>query len=150
MSKLHIDPLSVPAEWHRYLYRSILLPWEITLKNKEKFLRFNGNRPIANINLVKLNDVKKVKHAWEQVSSKNPQVQSLTFYSNKVALKDLMELLRNCVAHGHYTQHPKKGWIIFSHEYQGKIKLFGELKFSNLKELVELIGENHKPRSGLV
>lgn len=144
MSKLHIDPLSVPAEWHRYLYRSVLLPWETTFRYQQKFPRFNSHKLIADINLIKMDDVKNVRQAWEHVNSKKFQSQSLTFYSNKgPSLKDLMGLLRNCVAHGDFTQHSKKGWIIFSHECQGKVKLFGEVKFSNLKELMEFIGDRH-------
>lgn len=139
MNKPHIDPLSVPAEWHRYLYRSVLLPWEITLKHQEKFPRFNSRKLIAGINLNKMDDVKEVRRAWELVGNKRLQGANLTFYTDGAALRNLMELLRNCVAHGHYTQHSKKGWIFFWHEYQGKIKLFGEVKFSNFKELIEFI-----------
>lgn len=139
MNKPQLEPLSVPAEWHRYLYRSVLLPWETTLKHRKGFPVFNRRKPVAGINLTKMDHVHEVRRAWESSGSEKHQGFSLTFYSKGTALKDLMELLRNCVAHGHYTQHSRKSEIFLWHEYQGKLKVFGNVKFSNFKKLIEIL-----------
>ncbi len=138
-----IEPMSVPIIWQNFLYRSVLLPWETKLRFQTGFPRFDHRKQVAGISLIKFNHLREVKQAWEVSKSKNNFGASLTFYSNGTALKDLLNLLRNCAAHGHYTQHSKNGWIFFKHEYKGNLKLYGKIKFSSLKELIEFIGNHH-------
>ena len=152
-SKLYFDkinPMTVPTEWHRYLYRSVLLPWETSLKQNNHFPRFNPKKLIAGVSLQKKESSQEMEEAWRnQDLYELNQNSSLTFHVRNGALQDLFKLLRNCVAHGHYTKaSPTK--IHFNHKYNNKLQLFGTLKFSQLKELILLIqpsesGKNCKP-----
>lgn len=134
MTEPMLDPVNVPADWHRFLYRSVLLEWETSLHQRKHFPRFNGRKPIAGINLVKVEGLPELRQ-WvdSQVQTQKPS-ECLAFYSKGTALKDLFALIRNCVAHGHYS-YPRKGWIQLHHCYQGKLKLSGQAKFSSLKNL---------------
>lgn len=135
MTEPLLDPTNVPVDWHRFLYRSVLLEWETVLHQRKQFPRFNGKKPLAGINLVKMNGLPELRQ-WlsTQVDAPKP-VECFAFYSKDIALKDLFKLVRNCVAHGHYSS-PRKGWIYLHHEYQGKLKLAGQAKFSSLKDLI--------------
>ncbi len=132
-----MNPIDVPNEWHRFLYRSVLLEWETSICKREKFPRFVGRKPLAGISLTKVGLLKDVEKTVNDRRF-HSQVEALIFYSNGVALKDLLGLIRNCVAHGHYSC-PRHGWIRFHHVYQKKLKLSGQVRFSNLKELVNAI-----------
>lgn len=138
MQNPHLDPLSAPAEWHRYLYRSILLPWETSLKHQESFPRYVRGKAIARVQLHKWSAIHDVERAWNSGSVGSDKSSSLTFFSNRAAYKDLIALLRNCVAHGHYTPVGRFK-VHFWHKYDGKLKLFGTLRFSELKDLVALL-----------
>lgn len=146
MNKPLLNPVAIPTEWHRYLYRSILLPWETLLKHRKGFPLFNRRKPVAGINLIKMDHVHEVRQTWENSGGGKHPGYSLCFYSNSnnAALKDLLGLLRNCVAHGHYAQGLRKNELFFWHEYQGKLKLFGNVSFSSLKKLIEFI-ETRQP-----
>jgi hypothetical protein len=128
----------MPVEWHRFLYRSVLLEWETALHQRKHFLRFNGRKPLAGINLVKVDSLPAMLQ-WvnNQASTPKPS-ECLVFYSKGTTLKDLFRLVRNCVAHGHYSA-PRYGWIQLHHNHQGKLTLTGQVKFSNLKSLVASI-----------
>ncbi|ADL56506.1 hypothetical protein [Gallionella capsiferriformans] len=144
MNDPKIEPKSVPLQWHNFLYCSVLLPWETELKFRKKFPRFDCRNPLFDISLIRFNHTGEVKQAWEGQRSNRQKYGSLTFHSNNgAALKDLLKLLRNCSAHGHYAKHSKNGWIFFKHEYQGKLTLFGQVRFSNLKKLIEHIVKHH-------
>jgi hypothetical protein len=97
--------------------------------------RFNQRRPIAGVTLIKKDSVREVAEAWKLVSAIAQIEDQLTFYSGGAALVDLVGLLRNCVAHGDYSRS-KRNVIFFWHEHQGKLKLFGSVNFSSLKELI--------------
>jgi len=116
-----------------------VLTWETTGKHQKVYPRFDRRKPIAGITLTKIDHLDELRQAWNSVGIKASQNGSLSFYSNGTVLKDLMILLRNCAAHGHYTRS-RAGWIVFQHEYRGAIKLFGEVRFSKLQELIESIG----------
>lgn len=138
MTKSFMDPINVPVEWHRFLYRSVLLEWEMVLHQRKSFPRFNARKPLAGINLVKFDALRELQQRYEDQKSIQKPSESLFFYSNVSALKDLFKLIRNCVAHGHYSS-PRKGWIHFHHVHDKKLKLFGQVKFSNIKALVDVI-----------
>lgn len=139
MSEFNLDPLNVPNEWHRYLYRSVLLPWETVLKRRKTFPRFDGRKPLHGISLIKVDALKDFDEINKQKISGQAAKEFFIFYSSEgPALKDVLALLRNCVAHGHYSC-PRNGWILFQHVYKGKTKLSGQAKFSNLKNLVDYI-----------
>lgn len=145
MSELKLDPLNAPNEWHRYLYRSVLLPWEADLKRSKTFPRFDSRKPLHGISLIKVDALKDFDEINKQHIGGQAAKELFVFYSSEgPALKDVLALLRNCVAHGHYSC-PRSGWILFHHVYKGKTKLAGQAKFSNLKNLVEQIaGESSK------
>lgn len=132
-----MNPIDAPNDWHRFLYRSVLLEWETSLHKRNLFPRFNGRKPLAGIKLVKVDSLKNFEQALVD-SDSSKQVESFVFYSNGLALKELLGLIRNCVAHGHYSC-PKKGWIRFHHVYKNKTKLSGQAKFANLKAMVGII-----------
>ena len=137
MSKA-LDPVNVLPGWHRFLYRSVLLEWETTTHSRQKFPRFNGRKPLCCISLVKVDVLKDMEHVvTSNVQSPKP-VEQLVFFSSGTALKDLLGLMRNCVAHGHYSCL-RHGWIEFHHVYKGKTKLYGQAKFDNLKSLITAI-----------
>lgn len=136
-----LNPLQVPAEWHHYLYRSILLPWETSLKQRKNFRRFNSKNPIAGVTLCKKGSAEEVAQDWERCCRVSRKSSSLTFHGNDAALKDLLRLLRNCVAHGHYAQSDRIR-IHFKHSCGGKLNLFGTLCFSELKALVVFIQDD--------
>ena len=129
------DPIGVPSDWHRFLYRSILLLWEVRGRAGFVAPRFNQRRPIAGVTLIRKDSVREVAEAWKLVSVNGQIHDQLTFYSRDAALVDLVGHLRNCVAHGDYSRS-KRNVIFFWHEHQGKLKLFGSLNFSSLKELI--------------
>lgn len=139
MNEPLLDPANVPVEWHRFLYRSVLLEWETVLHQREQFPRFNGSKPVAGINLIKKEGLPELRQ-WLNSQAETPKpTECFAFYSRETALKGLFKLIRNCVAHGHYSS-PRKGWIYLHHVYQGKIKLSGQAKFSSLKDLIVFIG----------
>lgn len=129
------DPIGVPSDWHRFLYRSILLPWEVNGRAGLAAARFNKQCPIAGVTLVKKDSVREVAEAWHSIRRNGQPLNQLTFYSGSAALVDLVGHLRNCVAHGDYSCS-KRNVIFFWHEHQGKLKLFGSVNFSKLKELI--------------
>lgn len=130
--------LAVSAEWHRFLYRSVLLEWETSVQHRTAFPRFNGNKPLCGVTLVKLDTVQAVDAAFLEQTSLPKTAERLTFYSSGVALKNLFALLRNCVAHAHFSS-PRRGWIAFHHQHQGKTRLFGQLRFSTFKTLIAVL-----------
>lgn len=132
------DPLSVPVEWHRYLYRSILLPWEISLKHEKDFPRYARNRPLSGVTLNKLAVNQSITDVLQSQLTQGKTQSSLTFVSRGAALHSLFGLLRNCVAHGHYAS-ASTGRISFYHVYDGKLKLFGSLRFRELKGLISFL-----------
>lgn len=138
MSESPLDPFSVPTEWHRYLYCNILLPWEMTLKNCNGYPRYSRNKPIAGVRIVKVSNTSEVERVWAQVGTQSKVQSSFTLATEGQALKELAGMLRNCAAHGHYTRVGISR-IRFEHRYKGKIKMFGELKFSELRALVSVI-----------
>ena len=137
MSK-KVDSLNVPSEWHRFLYRSVLLEWEVSLQGRQGFPRFNPHKPLQGIELVKVTALKDMGSTLLRMNASSKPVDRLVFHSNETALKDLFRLLRNCVAHAHYSC-PRRGWIKFHDEHNGKIKLAGLVKFEKLKNLVGTI-----------
>ena len=136
-----LNPLLVPAEWHRYLYCSILLPWETSLKQRKNYRRFNSKNPIAGITLCKRGSAEEVAQDLERYTRGPRKSSSLTFHGSDAALKDLLRLLRNCVAHGHYAQSDRIR-IHFKHLHHGKLNLFGTLCFAELKALVTYIQDD--------
>ena len=136
MSESFMDPINVPVGWHRFLYRSVLLEWEMVLHQRKSFPRFNARKPLAGINLVKVDGLLALQQRYEGQKSIQKSSESIFFHSKASALKDLFKLIRNCVAHGHYSS-PRKGWINFHHVHDKKLKLFGQAKFSNIKALVD-------------
>ncbi len=139
MSDFNLDPLNVPNEWHRYLYRSVLLPWETVLKRSKTFPRFDGRKPLHGISLIKVDALKDFDQTNKQHNGDQTAKELFVFYcSEGAALKDVLALLRNCVAHGHYSS-PRSGWIVFHHVYKGKTKFSGQAKISSLKKLVDHI-----------
>lgn len=135
MSELLLDPVNVPVEWHRFLYRSVLLEWETVLYQRKHFPRFNGKKPMSGINLVKVDGLPELRQRFNDQADTQKPAECLAFHTNETALKGLFKLIRNCVAHGHYSS-PRKGWICLHHVYQGKLKLSGQVKFTSLKNLV--------------
>lgn len=133
-----IDSLNVPSEWHRFLYRSVLLEWEVSLQVRQGFPRFNPRKPLHGIELVKVDTLKGMDPTLLRMNASSKPVDRLVFHSTETALKDLFRLLRNCVAHAHYSC-PRRGWIEFHHEHNGKIKLSGLVKFEKLKNLIAAI-----------
>ena len=140
MTEPLLDPVNVPVEWHRFLYRSVLLEWETTLHQSKHFSRFNGRRPMAGINLIKVDGLPELRQYVNNQAATTKPSECLVFYSKGTALKDLFRLVRNCVAHGHYSV-PRHGWIKLHHNHQGKLTLTGQVKFSNLKGLVTTIAD---------
>jgi hypothetical protein len=136
-----LNPLLVPVEWHNYLYRSILLPWETSLKQRKNFRRFNSKNPIAGVTLCKKGSAEEVMQDWQRCCRESRKSSSLTFHGRDAALKDLLRLLRNCVAHGHYAQFDRIR-IHFKHSQCGKLNLFGTLRLSELKALVTYIQDD--------
>lgn len=138
MSKPLLDPVNVPVEWHRFLYRSVLLEWETSVHSRQKFTRFNGRKPLCGIELVKVEVLTDMDQRIQSGGQSKMLVEQLVFHSKGTALKNLLGLIRNCVAHGHYSCS-RRGWINFHHVYQGKTKLSGQVKIDNLKSLVAAI-----------
>ena len=140
-----LDPTNVPTEWHRFLYRSVLLEWETALHQRTQFPRFNARKPVAGISLIKVEGLAELRQLHERQPLMQKPTESMLFYSTGTALKDLFKLMRNCVAHGHYSV-PRKGWIVFHHMHDKKLKLSGQAKFSSIKALVEAIaaGDSHR------
>jgi hypothetical protein len=138
MSK-NLESLNVPNEWHRFLYRSVLLEWETSLSDRQNFARFSPRKPICGTELIKVDTLKDMEATVLRFGTPSTQVERLVFYSTETALKDLFRLLRNCVAHAHYSC-PRRGWIEFHPEHiKGKIKLSGLVKFGTLKNLIASI-----------
>ena len=140
MNALALDPLSAPAEWHRYLYRSVLLPWETSLGVRESYPRYSRKKLVAGVQINKVSTVQQVESAWAEVGDQLATQSSFTFVAEGQALKGLAGMLRNCTAHGHYTR-VGSARICFQHKYKGKLKLFGLVKFSELKTLMTVICE---------
>ena len=138
MQMKDLKPMSVPTAWHKYLYSSILLPWEISIKNSKNFPRYVRNELILGVRINKVSNANEVLKAWEDNCKQAEQKSFITFFGNEAAFKDLFRLLRNCVAHGHYAQS-NNSQIIFLHEHSGKLKLCGHVKFSELKSFVAFI-----------
>ena len=137
MSK-KIDALCVPSEWHRFLYRSVLLEWEVSLQGCQEFPRFNSRKPLHGIELVKVIALKDMNPTLLRMNASSKPVDRLVFYSTETALKDLFRLLRNSVAHANYSC-PRRGWIEFHPGHNGKVKLSGLVKFEKLKNLIASI-----------
>lgn len=138
MTESILDPIDVPPAWHRFLYRSVLLEWETAICKQERFPRFSSKQPIAGISLVKTETLPELRECLLTQSTAQNQAERIFFFAKGKALKDLYSLIRNCVAHGHYSR-PRSGWILLHHEYKGKLKLFGQVKFSSLQNLIALI-----------
>lgn len=130
-----LGALGVATEWHRFLYRSVLLEWETSVLHRTAFPRFNSRKPLCGVSLVKVETLRDVEAAFAARTARDKTEQYLVFHSSDQALKGLFGLLRNCVAHAHYS-NPRRGWIAFHHQHQGKTKLFGQLRFSSLKALI--------------
>lgn len=134
--------LRVNAEWNRFLYRSVLLEWETSVRHRTAFPRFNGKKPLCGVTLVKMGTLQDVNAAFAAHASLPKTAERLVFHSSEQALKNLFALLRNCVAHAHFSS-PRRGWIAFHHQHQGKTRLFGQLRFASLKALMaELLEES--------
>ena len=143
----NLDSLNVPNEWHRFLYRSVLLEWETSLSDRQKFPRFSPRKPICGVELVKVDALKDMEAIILRIGVSSTPVERLIFYSTGTALKDLFGLIRNCVAHAHYSC-PRRGWIEFHHVYQGKTKLAGLVKFEKLRDIVAAIALQEAISSG--
>jgi len=133
-----LDPINLPNEWHRFLYGSVLLEWETSVCRRQIFPRFNARKTLCDIELVKVDVLTDMVQSIRLKRRSAKTNEHLIFYPTGPALKGLINLIRNCVAHGHYTC-PRRGWIEFCHMYQGKTKLAGEVKFVNLKSLIHYI-----------
>jgi hypothetical protein len=134
-----LDPNSVPVDWKRYLYCSILLPWETNLQHKEVFPRFGRNRPSVSVrlqNMVSLRDVELALHG--HLGGNNKQSFIIFYCGKDQAYRALFKLLRKCVAHGHYGC-ANRVKIAFRHYHGEKLRLFGSLKFSELKEIIAFV-----------
>ena len=138
MSEPCLDPINLPVEWHRFLYRSVLLEWETELHQRKQFPRFNARKPVTGITFVKFEGLPELRQRYERQDVMENPTESIIFYSRNAVLRDLFKLIRNCVAHGHYSS-PRKGWIYFHHMHEKKLKLFGHAKFSNFKALIAAI-----------
>ena len=145
MSEPVLDPINVHPGLHRFLYRSVFLEWETALHQRKHFPRFNARKPVAGVSLIKVEGLAELLQLHERQLFMQKSTESMIFYSKGTALKDLFKLMRNCVAHGHYSV-PRKGWILFHHMHDKKLKLSGQAKFSSIKALVEAIaaGDSHR------
>lgn len=54
----NLDSLNVPNEWHRLLYRSVLLEWAISLCDRQKFPRFSPRKPVCDVEMAKVDALK--------------------------------------------------------------------------------------------
>lgn len=133
-----LDPLNVPIDWHRFLYRSILLEWETSVHSRKKFDKYRTGVPCCGVTLVKVNSLKDMDPEIGRFQQAKKPIERLVFCGAGPAHKALFGLLRNCVAHGHYALL-KRGWIEFSHEYQSKVRLSGQVKIVTLKALISNI-----------
>jgi hypothetical protein len=147
MSDPLLDPIKVKVEWHRFLYRSVLLEWETVLHQRKSFPRFNGRKPVAGITLLKFEGLTQLRQHFESQPVTQKPSESLLFYSKATALKDLFKLIRNCVAHGHYSS-PRTGWILFHHLHEKKLKLTGQVKFSNFQALITAMAPDNASVGG--
>lgn len=138
LMRSELNPMGVPTEWHRFLYVQILLEWEVGSISRRTFPRFVASKPLAGITLIKATNHGEVSATAQNLGGDRKTKGQLTFLPRNAALKDLFCLIRNCVAHGHYGV-ARRGWIRFHHVHDGKTKLFGEVKFSSLKSLIELL-----------
>lgn len=138
MTESILDPIDVPPAWHRFLYRSVLLEWETSICKQELFPRFSSKKPIAGISLVKAQTLSELRTYLLTQNTTSGKSERIFFFSNAKALQDLYCLIRNCAAHGDYSR-PRSGWILLHHEYKGKLKLFGQVKFGSLQKLIALI-----------
>lgn len=55
------DSLNVPIEWHRFLYRYVLLEWETSLSDRQKFSPFRPRKPICGVELAKVDALKDIE-----------------------------------------------------------------------------------------
>jgi hypothetical protein len=147
MSDPLLDPVNVPVQWQRFLYRSVLLEWETVLHQRKSFPRFNARKPVAGIDLVKFERLPELRQYCESQPLTKKLSESMYFYSQATALKDLFKLIRNCVAHGHYSS-PRTGWILFHHVHEKKLKLSGQAKFSNIKALISVMAPDDSSVGG--
>lgn len=130
------DPLGVSAEWHRFLYRSILLEWETKLIDVQKFPRFNPRRDVAGVKLIKFDNYSDFSRSLVDFESKSLSVDQFMFFSKGQGLREILRLLRNCVAHANYSPKGTRR-ICFRHEFNGRVQLVGSVNFSKFKIMVQ-------------
>jgi len=135
MDQPKLEPCKAPTEWHSYLYRAILLEWETNLV-KHQFQKFNQRDVFSGISLYKKSTTQEMEQAWGLSHELKEASSYLVFHDTRSAFKSLFKLLRNCVAHGHYTQSGRTK-IYFHHNHKNQLKLFGELQFSQLLAMVD-------------
>jgi len=111
MTEPLLDPSNVPVEWHRFLYRSVLLEWETVLHQRKQFPRFNGRKPLAGINLVKMEGLPELRQ-WLSSQAETPKPsECFTFYSKETALKDFLNLFAIALLMAIIHLHAKVGFI---------------------------------------
>lgn len=127
-----------PDGWHLFLYRSILLFWEINGKSGITKMPFRSTNNISNVRLIRKKTLDEMKILYKQLDALPPSYEFIAFHSNNSTYPDLFKNLRNCVAHGHYRNIDGKS-ISFAHEFKNNIKIFGKLRYSSLKKLISVM-----------
>ena len=134
---------TIGKEYLYYIYRFIILPWELEWKN-EKFLISEGKlREFCNSNNINLksfessqkleNELMKEYEAQEKCSNG-----IIWIVRRETKPKDILRQLRNCFAHGHFVKRQKNNepCIVIENMHKGRITAKGYVPLSKLKALM--------------
>ena len=144
-------PTTLPDTTTLFLYKSIIVPWEIKLKNESGCWDVKRSREAlkatdVQLECVEIGEVETVSEKLRKAGKKN----FIVFVSANSQMKDLFRHLRNCAAHASISSHKsrtKESMLRFSGTRLRKSELAvsGQIASAYLSQVVAALVTTHRP-----